>query len=82
LDLTPEQIARRILQLLDERHTHPGEYDKFNAITARLANDEISGPELAGGVDFGTSRGWFIVRGPLIHRTSDSGYSTTRATAT
>ena len=48
---TADQIARRIMDLLDERHTNPGEHDMFGAIAARLANEEIYGEELNSGVD-------------------------------
>ena len=66
---TPEEIARRIMDLLDERHTNPGEHDMFGAIAARLANEEIYGEDLYGGVEFGAARGWFSVKGPRIWRT-------------
>jgi hypothetical protein len=66
---TPEQIARRIMDLLDQRHTHPGEHDMFGAIAARLANEEIYGEELNCAVEFGAARGWFSVKGPRIWRT-------------
>lgn len=65
---TPEQIARRILDLLDQRHTKPGEHDMFGAIAARLANEDIYGEALNGGVEFGTASGWFSVQGPRILR--------------
>lgn len=67
---TPEQIARRIMELLEQRHTHPGEHDMFGAIAARLANEEIHGEELNCGVEFGTASGWFSVKGPRIWRTA------------
>lgn len=67
---TPEQIARRILDLLDQRHTKPGEHDMFGAIAARLANEDIYGEALKGGVEFGIASGWFSVRGPRILRAS------------
>jgi hypothetical protein len=66
---TPEQIAQRIIDLLDQRHTRPGEHDMFGAITARLANEEIVGTELNDGVEFGVSQGWFSMRGSRILRT-------------
>lgn len=66
---TPEQIAQRIMDLLDQRHTRPGEHDMFGAIAARLANEEIMGTELNDGVEFGVSQGWFSMRGPRIWRT-------------
>lgn len=65
---TPEQIARRILDLLDQRHTKPGEHDMFAAIAARLANEDIYGEALNSGVEFGIASGWFSVRGPRIMR--------------
>jgi hypothetical protein len=65
---TPEQIARRIVELLDQRHTKPGEHDMFGAIAARLANEDIYGEALNSGVEFGTARGWFRLRGPQILR--------------
>lgn len=67
---TPEQIAQRILELLDQRHTGPGEHDMFGAIAARLANEEIMGTELSDGVEFGMANGWFSLKGPRIWRTS------------
>lgn len=67
---TPEQIARRIVALLDERHTMPGEYDMFGAIAARLANEEIHGEVLDGGVAFGVERQWFSLKGPRLWRTA------------
>lgn len=67
---TPEQIARRIVDLLDERHTNPGEHDMFGAIAARLANEEIYGEELNSGVEFGAASGWFSVKGARIWRTA------------
>ncbi len=66
---TPEQIARRIMELLDQRHTKPGEHDMFGAIAARLANEDIYGESLNSGVEFGTAKGWFSLRGPQILRT-------------
>ncbi len=36
---TAEQIARRIVELLEQRHTNPGEHDMFGAIAARLADE-------------------------------------------
>jgi len=65
---TPEQIARRIVDLLDQRNTKPGEHDMFGAIAARLANEEIMGIELNGGVEFGVANGWFSMKGPRIWR--------------
>ena len=65
---TPEQIARRIVDLLEQRHTLPGEHDMFGAIAARLANEEIYGEELNCGVEFGIASGWFSVKGPRIWR--------------
>ncbi len=65
---TPEQIAQRIMDLLDQRNTKPGEHDMFNAIKARLANEEILGTELNGGVEFGVAHGWFSLKGPRIWR--------------
>jgi hypothetical protein len=67
---TAEQIARRIVELLEQRHTNPGEHDMFGAIAARLADEEIYGEELNCGVEFGTERGWFNVKGPRISRTA------------
>ncbi len=67
---TPEKIARRIMDLLDERHTNPGEHDMFGAIAARLANEEVYGEDLNGGVEFGAERGWFSVKGARIFRTA------------
>jgi hypothetical protein len=65
---TPEQIAQRIVSLLDQRNTKPGEHDMFGAIASRLANEEISGDALNSGVAFGVERGWFSMRGPRIWR--------------
>lgn len=65
---TPEQIAQRIMDLLDQRNTKPGEHDMFGAIAARLANEEIMGIELNGGVEFGVAHGWFSMKGPRIWR--------------
>jgi hypothetical protein len=65
---TPEQIAQRIIDLLDQRNTKPGEHDMFGAIAARLANEEIMGIELSDGVEFGVASGWFSVKGPRIWR--------------
>ena len=65
---TPEQIAQRIISLLDQRNTKPGELDMFGAIAARLNNEEISGDALKSGVEYGVERGWFIMRGPRIWR--------------
>jgi hypothetical protein len=65
---TPEQIAQRIIELLDQRHTGPGEHDMFGAIAARLANEEIMGTELNDGVEFGVANGWFSMKGPRIWR--------------
>ncbi len=65
---TPEQIARRILDLLDQRHTKPGEHDMFGAIAARLANEDVYGEALNSGVEFGIANGWFSVQGPRILR--------------
>lgn len=67
---TPEQIAQRIMELLDQRHTRPGEHDMFGAIAARLANEEIMGTELNDGVEFGVANGWFSMRGQRIWRTA------------
>jgi hypothetical protein len=72
---TPEQIAQRIMELLDQRHTKPGEYDMFGAIAARLANEEIMGTELNDGIEFGVASGWFSLRGPRILRTSEGAAS-------
>ncbi|MDQ8698140.1 hypothetical protein [Hyphomicrobium sp. LHD-15] len=68
---TPEQIAQRIMELLEQRHTKPGEYDMFGAIAARLANEEILGIELNDGVEFGVANGWLSLRGPRILRASE-----------
>lgn len=65
---TPEQIARRIVSLLDQRNTKPGEQDMFGAIAARLGNEEIFGDDLKMGVEYGVDHGWFIMRGPRIWR--------------
>ncbi len=65
---TPEQLARRIVHLLDQRNTKPGEHDMFGAIAARLANEEIMGIELNGGVEYGVANGWFSLKGPRIWR--------------
>jgi hypothetical protein len=67
---TPEQIAQRIIGLLDQRNTKPGEQDMFGAISARLKNEEVSGDALKSGVDYGVEHGWFIMRGPRICRAS------------
>ena len=66
--LSHQQIAERILELLDQRHTKPGEHDMFGAIAARLANEDIYGESLNSGVEFGTERGWFSLKGPQIWR--------------
>lgn len=68
---TPEQIAQRIMELLDQRHTKTGEHDMFGAIAARLANEEIIGTELNDGIEFGVANGWFSLRGPRIWRRSE-----------
>ncbi len=65
---TPEQVAQRIVDLLHQRHTKPGEYDMYAAITARLRNEEIQEAELNEGVEFGVANGWFSLRGPRIWR--------------
>jgi len=72
MEHTSEQIARRIMDLLDERHTKPGEHDMFGAIKARLVNEDIQGEDLDGGVAFGTASGWFQLKGPRIWRTDDA----------
>jgi hypothetical protein len=68
LTRTPEQIAQRIVGLLDQRNTKPGEQDMFGAIASRLKNEEVTGDALKGGVEYGVAHGWFIVRGPRIWR--------------